>query len=130
MNTKYLLSFALLTLGALSSAHADDDCSSVTLGSDEASTLHDIMKRDDLLKGMAKAQLGADNLLKGLSWVSGPVSLALKWDQGTIKGWRSANKALEKIAKLQTCQDIALQLVDANETQCFWDNLNQARGCE
>src|SRR5690349_17254770 len=103
-----LVSVTLMLVGLASAA---DD---VTLTKEEAEFLKTIMTRDKMLRALPVGQssLSALNTVM-TAVVSGPVTLALRWNQVAIKGWREANKKLVEIEKGTICRDIELQILDS-----------------
>ena len=120
-----------LKLNAIKISEEIEKCGKVTLSVEEREILVRILKRDDFMVALAKAEKGLATLNTVLKIAApGPISLVFSWNQGTIKGWRIANKKLDEIGRLVSCDDIALaQTLDKYES-CFWENLSKARGCE
>jgi hypothetical protein len=61
--------------------------------------------------------------------ITGPVKLAVQWNQAAIVGWRKANAALVNIGKEAICKDIELQIVGQTPNDAFFEELKKARGC-
>ena len=116
----------VLAMGA-SAVRADE----VTLTQDEADTLQLILKKDKLMNDLIKSQVGLEALGRVLGMtISGPVKLAVQWNQAAIAGWRKANAALVKVEKQAVCDDIALQIAGQTPNESFFEQLSKARGCD
>jgi hypothetical protein len=103
----------------------------VTLTQEEADTLQLILKKDRLMKEMIKSQAGIEALGRVLGMtVTGPVQLAVQWNQAAIAGWRRANTALVQIEKQAVCNDIGLQIAGSTPNERFFEQLSKARGCD
>lgn len=121
------LAFGALLLISGTIARADE----ITLTQDEAGTLQLILKKDKLMDELVKSQQGLEALgrLLGMT-ITGPVKLAVQWNQVAIAGWRKANANLVKVEKAAVCKDIALQIAGGTPNESFFQQLSQARGCE
>src|SRR6516162_7844088 len=99
----------------------------VTLTQEEADTLQLILKKDRLMKEMIKSQAGIEALGRVLGMtVTGPVQLAVQWNQAAIAGWRRANTALVQIEKQAVCNDIGLQIAGSTPNERFFEQLSKA----
>jgi hypothetical protein len=117
----------VLFAACASLAKADD----VTLTQDEASTVQMILKKDKMITKLVASQKSLDWLAKFLRiTVTGPVKLAVQWDQSTLEGWRHANTVLVALEKQATCDDIDLQIAGGTQNEDFFDQLKKARGCD
>ena len=126
---RWLVVSALLITGAGHGrvALADD----VTLSKEEATVVKSILVRDQLLREMSGSQEGLSDLNKLLKMVvTGPVKIAIIWNQVAIDAWRKVNSKLVIIGKQTTCDEIALQLVDLSPSHDFFQQLSKARGCD
>lgn len=106
----------------------------VTLSEDDAKSLQAIVNKDKYLQNLGKQDgelkgLGFLNKIAGMT-ISGPVKIAVKWNQQLIEGWRSANKKLVDIGKAVICNDIQLASVNSDGNSQFFDEMYEARGCE
>jgi len=105
----------------------------VELSAEEAQVLQQIILRESVLRELTAAVTGleavneiADLVLKG------PVELAIVWNKALIAGWKAANSNLANIARLRTCEQIALMEVEADAgspNSMFWSNLRITSGC-
>ncbi len=121
------LSVMVIAFSAISDRALADE---VTLTKDEADTVKLIMTKDKMMQGLAKGSLGLDALNRLLTLkVTGPVKLALEWNQAAFTGWRKANAALVPIEKTAVCHDIELQIAGGTPNERFFEQLAQARGC-
>jgi hypothetical protein len=103
----------------------------VTLTKDEADTLQLILKKDKMMPALVKSQEGLEALSRFLSLtITGPVKLAVQWNQAAIVGWRKAIAALVKLEKEATCNDIDLQIAGGTPNEAFFEELKKARGCD
>jgi hypothetical protein len=101
------ITFGALFLISASMAIADE----VTLTQDEADTLQLILKKDNLMNELVKSQHGLEGLGRVLGMtITGPVKLAVQWNQAAIEGWRKVNANLVKVEQAAVCKDIALQI--------------------
>jgi hypothetical protein len=99
------------------------------LDEDDVKFLKDLQKRDEFIHQLAASSEGLEILGKVVGFLGqGPVKLAVQWDEGLIKGWRTANSRLEVINKSMTCNDIAFHFATTKALQYF-DELYKARGC-
>ncbi|MFN0040686.1 MAG: hypothetical protein ACKVP2_14340 [Burkholderiales bacterium] len=123
--------FAGVIATVLSVSVQAEECSNVQLTKEELKTLKNILDADKSLRDMIKAEKGLSALntaLKGT--IEGPIKLAFIWNQGSLAGWRNANKQLAAIHKDLTCASIVEVQTFREYSQCFWDNLAIARGCK
>lgn len=102
----------------------------VQLSEDDAKFMKQLMTKDELIRLLPKTQKGLSALSTIVSAVSsGPVSIALQWNQVAIKTWRLANTRLDKIAKASICDEIDLRIAYEGSNTEFFTQLYQARGC-
>lgn len=89
-----------------------------------------LAKQDEFIHKLSESGAGADILGRVLSMAAtGPVKLAVQWDQALLQGWRQANKALDALNKHAICEEISYHSLDTKALQYF-DNLYEARGCD
>ena len=101
------------------------------LSKEEATFVRSIMLRDQLLRELPKAQAsvaGLNTLLKIAP--TGPVKLALAWNQAAIKSWRIANKKLEEIGKASICDELQGRIEAEKSNVTFFKELYISRGCD
>jgi hypothetical protein len=128
MVIKWIAISMLLVMGASHGRVAQAD---VTLSKEEAEVVKGILVRDQLMREMSASQTGLSDLNKLLKMtVTGPVKIAIIWNQMAIDAWRKINSKLVIIGKQTTCDEIGLQLVDLSPSRDFFKQLSKARGCD
>ncbi|MET3225771.1 hypothetical protein ABIF35_006558 [Bradyrhizobium japonicum] len=122
---------ASLVLASSQIASADDQDLAVKLSKDEAELLKQVLGKDEFLKNLSASQKGLSDLNQLLGkTITGPVTLAIKWNQALIDGWGKANSALVKISKSVTCDQLLEPIVDSSPNSSFFEKLRKARECD
>lgn len=104
--------------------------SNITLSAEEVKFVKWLNTTDEMIKSLTKQGEALDWLNKLIGVVPGPVNIVQKWNMGTIKGWRIANKKLAGLQKQVSCIKIEELLVGETENPEFFKKLKEARGCE
>lgn len=100
------------------------------LSEDDVRFMKQLMAKDKLIRSLPKAQKGLAALNAIVSAVSsGPITIALQWNQAAIKTWRVANTSIDEIAKASICDEIDFRVATGGASTYFFEQLYQARGC-
>jgi hypothetical protein len=129
MQPMRIFSIIVLAVSMLPSM-AQSASTTVELSQEEAMFVRSILLRDELLRELPKAQksLSALNtLLKAAP--TGPVKIALAWNQAAIKTWRLANKKLDEIGKATICDELQMRTEAGTTNIPFFEQLFESRGC-
>ena len=71
-----------------------------TLDPDDIQFLRKLAQQDEFIRQLAASSAAVEVLGKAIEFASqGPAKLAAQWNLAVIKGWRSANKALDFLGK-------------------------------
>jgi hypothetical protein len=100
-----------------------------SLTKEDVAFLGKVAKKDEFLKKMTTEVSGLNALFTVLSVTTpGPLKIAVKWNQGAIKGYKTANDRLGRIGRNVICEDIYLHSTDTPNRD-FFTRLAEARGC-
>ena len=102
----------------------------ITLSEEEVKFVKWLISTDEMTRALTKQGELLDWLNKLIGVVPGPVQLVQKWNMGTIKSWRLANKKLVELKRKVHCFRIEQEIAGETENRGFFEKLYEARGCQ
>jgi hypothetical protein len=97
---------------------------------DGVKLLQRIASKDQLIRDLPKGVAAFAALNQLFSKVPGPTKLVVKWNEGLIEGWKTANKHLATIGKSATCLDLTVYIDGDPADAQFFKDLSKIRGCD
>jgi hypothetical protein len=114
----------------LSSPVRADELRRYNISTEGIKLLQRIASRDELIRDLPKGLTAFSALNKIFSRVPGPTELIVKWNDGLIEGWKTANKHLAVIGRSATCLDLTVYLDGDPPDAKFFKDVSKIRGCD